>query len=148
MHMTETNKAGLQILVADNDEISRKILKHFLKPYAEIKEAADGDETLVEYYRAFDSGTPLDLIFLDNVMPGKQGFEVLEAIREHEKQHPDKVKKPVSVIMVTGTASPQQVDKLQRLGIDYYLLKPFEERKLMREMQRLGFIKDPKDSWD
>lgn len=142
------SEKSLRMLVADNDQVSRRILGYFLKAYAEITEAADGDEAMRLYEQAEAEGRPFELIFLDNVMPGKQGPEVLEAIRAHEQKDPAKKAKPVPVIMVTGTASPQQVDRLQRLGISYYLLKPFEEEKLLRELRRLNLITDPEDRWE
>jgi CheY-like chemotaxis protein len=140
-------KPALRMLIADNDDISRKVLRHFVKKYGEIVEAIDGDDAWTKYTQAFDSPTPFTLLFLDNVMPGKTGGELVEAVRAHEESKGITRENRVAIMMLTGTASPDQVDRLQRLGIDYYLLKPFEEDKLLRELRRLGLIEDPDDSW-
>lgn len=143
-----SEKPALRMLIADNDDVSRKVLRYFVKQYGEIVEAIDGEDAWNKYLQAFDSATPFTVLFLDNVMPGKTGGELVEAVRAHEESKGISRHKRVAIIMLTGTASPDQVDRLQRLGIEYYLLKPFEEEKLLRELRRLGLIEDPDDSWE
>lgn len=107
-----------RILITDDDLHLRKLVR----TYAELEgyfceEAADGDAALEALKRA-----SFDLIILDVMMPGRDGFETLAAIREESK---------VPVIMLT--ARSEEYDKLLgfNLGVDDYVPKPFSPRELM-----------------
>ncbi len=76
----------------------------------------------------FESKVPFDLVLLDVMMPGPDGFETLEAIRRFSQ---------VPVIMLT--ARNEEYDKLNgfRLGVDDYVAKPFSPKELMA---RIGAV--------
>mgnify|MGYP003346920943 CR=1 FL=1 len=77
--------ADVKILMVDDEERMRKLVKDFLsvKGYI-VKEAADGEEAL----KMFMEDKELDLIILDVMMPKMDGFETLEAIRQYNKTIP------------------------------------------------------------
>ncbi|MBR9954187.1 response regulator transcription factor [Eubacteriaceae bacterium Marseille-Q4139] len=106
------------LLIADDDARLRRLIR----TYAELEnytceEAGDGRSAL----RIFQA-TPCDLVILDVMMPGMDGFETLEKLREISD---------VPVIMLT--ARTEEYDKLMgfRLGVDDYVSKPFSPRELM-----------------
>lgn len=106
------------ILIVDDDARLRRLVR----TYAELEnhtceEAGDGESAL-ELVRS----TSPDLIILDVMMPGTDGFETLTRLRRFSD---------IPVIMLS--ARSEEYDKLQgfRLGVDDYVSKPFSPRELM-----------------
>lgn len=71
-----------------------------------------------------------DAVFLDIVMPEMNGIEVLRRIRETHRDLP--------VIIITGRASPEQVDEARRLGITECIEKPFILKQINHALMSLG----------
>ena len=69
-----------KVLVAEDEVKIREILVDFLTDYYEVIEAKDGEEAL----RLFHS-QQIDLVLLDLMMPGRDGFSVLKEIRSVSK---------------------------------------------------------------
>ena len=69
-----------KVLVAEDEVKIREILVDFLSDYYEVIEAKDGEEAL----RLFHS-QQIDLVLLDLMMPGRDGFSVLKEIRSVSK---------------------------------------------------------------
>jgi twitching motility two-component system response regulator PilG len=71
-----------------------------------------------------------DLVLLDVMMPGIDGFQVCERIKSNEAtQH-------IPVIMVTAKGSHSDMDKGQRVGANWYIVKPFRSVFLLETIQR------------
>lgn len=70
-----------------------------------------------------------DAVFLDIVMPGMGGLEVLRRLRAKDSALP--------VIVITGHASPAQIDEAKRLGVTDCIQKPFVLNQLNRALERL-----------
>jgi two-component system alkaline phosphatase synthesis response regulator PhoP len=89
-----------------------------------VDTAADG-HTAVQ--RA--SGEPFDIIILDVMLPGRDGFDVAKTVRQHGVQTP--------ILMLT--ARSQVVDRVigLKLGADDYLTKPFEMVELLARIEAL-----------
>ena len=114
------------ILVADDEERIRKIVGDFLKKegYA-VLEAEDGDST----YEIFSARkSDIDLIILDIMMPGMNGWEVCRKIRESST---------VPVIMLS--ARSEEFDELTgyESGADDYVTKPFSPIILVKRVEAL-----------
>ena len=67
-----------------------------------------------------------DLVILDIMMPGPDGFQVLELIRQHSD---------VPVLMVTAKCEVTSLDKALALGADDYVRKPFRPSELAARVQ-------------
>lgn len=111
-----------KILIVDDDAHMRALVK----TYAEIEgylcfEATDGKETSEKIGK-----NSFDLILLDVMMPGKDGFQTLSEIRS-------KCNTPVIMI----TARKEEYDKLFgfNLGADDYIAKPFSPKELMARIK-------------
>ena len=70
-----------------------------------------------------------DAVFLDIVMPGVSGIDVLRRIRV---THP-----ALPVIVITGIASPKQIEEVRRLGVTEVIEKPFVLRHLEEALGNL-----------
>ncbi|MDH5561383.1 MAG: diguanylate cyclase [Deltaproteobacteria bacterium] len=114
------------ILIADDDEDIRKLLKVYLKklPY-KIYEAVDGKEALV----LVDKYEP-DIILLDVDMPMFNGFEVSRTIRENQKFS------LIYIIFVTSRSHSDDKVLGFNVGADDYITKPFDPKELKVRMER------------
>ena len=70
-----------------------------------------------------------DAVFLDIVMPEVSGIDVLRKIRETYPALP--------VIVITGSASSQQIDDVRRLGVTEVIEKPFALKELEQALRSL-----------
>ena len=104
-----------KILVVDDDPTMVKLINVNLKlnNYAVI-EAISGEQAL-----DIVSKEPLDLVVLDIMMPGVDGWEVLKRIRE------DADTEELPVILVTAKTQDSDVIRGWELGADEYVIKPF-----------------------
>ena len=110
------------IMVVDDDPGVRKLLKHCLEPEGyDVITAPDGNAAL-----ALMGKCQPDLVVLDILMPGLNGFEVLELIRQHSD---------IPVIMLTGNQEVTAVRDALTLGADDYLRKPFHPRELVARIR-------------
>mgnify|MGYP001767104542 FL=1 len=111
------------LVVEDQPEIRTIVEKYLLKEGYAVLSAGDGLEALA----LFNSST-VHLVLLDVMMPGIDGFEVLNEIRTVSE---------VPVIMLTARQS--EVDRVRgfRGGVDDYVVKPFSAKELMLRVQRL-----------
>lgn len=113
-----------KILIADDEQLMRQLVIDFLKPEGyEILEASDGKEALDIY----DKEHP-DLILLDVMMPGYDGWTVCREIRREST---------VPIIMLT--AKGEEIDQLfaYDLGADEYITKPFSPKILVAKIKAL-----------
>ncbi len=104
------------VLVVDDERLNRAILARVLKQNGyDVVEAQDGAEALEKIEQE-----AVDLVLLDIVMPGMNGFDVLAAIRsrEHDSDLP--------VIMVTGDTESDQIVKAFHSGANDYVTKPID----------------------
>jgi len=110
-------KDRAQILVVDDDPSIRELVKLYLeKELFEVRLADRGDRALEEFRRL-----PPDLMLLDVMLPGLDGFEVLKAVRKSSR---------IPVIMLT--ARDETFDKVLglELGADDYITKPFDGKEM------------------
>lgn len=113
-----------KILIADDEQLMRQLVIDFLKPEGyEILEASDGKEALDIY----DKEHP-DLILLDVMMPGYDGWTVCREIRREST---------VPIMMLT--AKGEEIDPLfaYDLGADEYITKPFSPKILVAKIKAL-----------
>ena len=106
----------MRILIADDDEMVRWVIREVLRPQGyTLEEARDGNEALEKVTKS-----EFDLILLDQHMPGLNGSEVAEFMR---KQCPD-----TRVVILTGSSRREELEKLAGFPM---LLKPFGASELL-----------------
>ena len=109
------------ILVVDDESDSRKLLTSVLSSEGYIVRAADGGELAL----AFVSVTPPELILLDLRMPGMNGFEVCQRLKENAAT------RDVPVIILSGSGGMAEKVEGLRLGAVDYITKPFHREELL-----------------
>lgn len=108
-----------QLLVVDDSEMNREILKEILGKEYRILEACDGEEALkmLEQY-----GTEISLVLLDIIMPKMDGFEVLAYMNR------DKWIEDIPVIMISSEGSESYIRRTYELGASDYISRPFDAK--------------------
>lgn len=113
-----------KILIVDDEEIVIRSCRRILGDSMYVVDSThDGQDAL----RKVDE-TEYDLMILDIMMPGIDGLEVLQNVKE---RHPD-----VDVIMMTGLSEIQTAVKAMKLGAFDYLSKPFDPDELQHVVDR------------
>jgi DNA-binding response OmpR family regulator len=117
----------MKILVVDDDPDIVRLLKYFLEAKGrQVQTASTGAEALELFKRE-----PPDLVILDVILPGMDGWAVLQKIRESSQ---------VPVLMLTGKDTPTDKAKGLLSGADDYIAKPFDlaelEARIVAVMRR------------
>ncbi len=121
------NKQPKQVLIVD-DEPNIVISLEFLMQQAgyEVHVARTGEEAIEMISRLEP-----DLILLDIMLPGIDGFEICQWVRENPEW--DRIK----IIMLTAKGRDVDVAKGFALGANAYITKPFSTKDLMAEVRRV-----------
>jgi two-component system sensor histidine kinase/response regulator len=118
---------GVQVLVVDDNETNRMILRNSLsKLGAIVTEAYDGEHGLTEFKRAIEAATPYQLALIDRRMPGMDGFELAEHIKETMGNI-----KNTAVMMLTSDNRSGDLALCKELDIAFYLVKPVKKQELL-----------------
>ena len=115
----------LKILVVDDEQRMRKLVKDFLiKKNFEVLEAGDGEEAVEIFFENKD----IALLILDVMMPKMDGWEECREIRQYSE---------VPIIMLT--AKGEEKDELLGfdLGVDEYISKPFSPKILVARVEAI-----------
>lgn len=133
MHATETisphNQVRLKILVVDDERVSRSIICKLVERHtrAVVQEAPTAEAALA----ALEDGLMPDLIVSDVVMPGMNGEEFLTRLRADHRW------RELRVLICSSANNRQTVERLARLGICGYILKPISFNRLVEELRRV-----------
>ena len=116
-----------RILVVDDIPANVKLLEaRLLAEYFEVLTAADGMTAL-----SICDQTPVDLILLDIMMPGIDGFEVCERLKTNPRTA------HIPVVMVTALDQPADRVRGLKAGADDFLTKPVNDLQLMTRVKSL-----------
>jgi PAS domain S-box-containing protein len=109
------------ILIVDDIKANRELLSRHLKRAGYQVETATGGE---EALQMADNVT-FDLVLLDIMMPGIDGFTVLESLRNHYEAS------QLSVIMISAMDGREEIVKALDLGANDYITKPFDKKIML-----------------
>ena len=118
----ENNKK--HILIVDDDNRIRSLLKDYLKDNNYIVSSAEDSiqaKNKLKYFK-------FDIIVLDVMMPGQNGYELTKEIKEKMK---------VPIILLTAKGEVENRIKGLELGADDYLGKPFEPKELLLRIKNI-----------
>jgi CheY-like chemotaxis protein len=117
---------GLRVLVVDDNATNRRILTEVVTNWRMVPSAAeDGPTALAILRKAAGANTPFGLIILDCMMPGMDGFTVLEQIRQHaETARP-------TILMLSSADRKGDAARARELGAANYCVKPVKPSELL-----------------
>jgi two-component system, cell cycle response regulator len=125
-----------RVLIAEDDPVSRRLLEAILVKWGyDVTVVADGLEAL----RLLDSADAPRLAVLDWMMPGMEGVQICQRLRER------KGRPYVYVLLVTARSLKQDLLQGLELGADDYLTKPFDAQELRARLHVGGRILNLQD---
>ncbi len=115
-----------QILVVDDESDLRRFIFRLLTPANyNVTTASSGEDALI----LLEENPNFDVILLDIMMPGLDGFEVLEIVKLNDKT------RHIKVIMLSANSTVQSKIKAFSLGASDYLVKPFDQGELTSRIE-------------
>ena len=117
-------KTKYHILVVDDDDRIRELVKEYLKEnkfIVSVANSAEEAKTKLNYFK-------FDLIVLDVMMPGQNGFELTAEIKKNST---------VPIILLTAKGEVENRIQGLELGADDYLGKPFEPKELLLRIKNI-----------
>lgn len=118
-----------KVLIIDDEDNIRNLLKNILVDVAEIHDAGTGAKGM----HIFQKEKP-DLIMLDIMLPDTSGVELLQRIREHDKN--------VKIVMITAYETIKSVIDIMNINISGYITKPFVIKEVREKIR--GILQDGK----
>ena len=113
------------ILIVDDCDMNREILREILSSDYSIVEACGGEEALSMIHQF---GTGISLVLLDIVMPGLDGFEVLSYMNQ------DHTIEDIPVIMISSEDSEAFIRRAYEMGASDYVSRPFDAKVVYRRV--------------
>jgi len=113
------------ILIVDDVKVNREVLSGLVQVIGHTPILAEGGLIALEKLKE----QAIDLVFLDVMMPGIDGFEVLNCIKD------DATLRYIPVIMITAVDDKNSLDYCMKAGADDYLTKPFNSVLLQAKMK-------------
>ncbi len=122
--------SGLQVLIVDDNAASLELLQQTLSGWQmQVTALSDGISAMEDFERAQACGSPYQLVILDRVMVGMDGFEVAERIRSHS------VPEEARLILITSQGQRGDAARCREIGIEGYLRKPIKRSALRQALQ-------------
>jgi len=119
--------ARQSILVVDDEPGIRLYLKRLLGNAGfDVRTAADGNEAVASI-----EAEPPDLVILDVMVGGRDGYEICETVKQ------DPARTAIKILMLSAKSRPIEIEKGMALGADAYLTKPFSMDELRDKVRDL-----------
>lgn len=121
-----------RILIVDDDAEMIRLIREVLELLpSEILIRNDGDSALQLLRHEIERGNDIDVVLLDIMMPGEDGFHILGRMKA------DQDLERIPVILITGLNSISAKTRGLKMGADDYIIKPFDPQELLA---RLGVV--------
>nr|WP_294668836.1 ATP-binding protein [uncultured Blautia sp.] len=123
---------GLHILLAEDNELNMEIAEFMLQNEgADVTKAWNGQEA-VELFRKSEPGE-IDVILMDIMMPGINGYEATKMIRSLDREDA----KEVPIIAMTANAFTEDRIRAKEVGMDEHITKPVDVKLLVKVIHKL-----------
>lgn len=117
------------ILVVDDDEDNRTLVARILRRQEfYVVTAVSGHEALEKIHEG-----QVDLVLLDVMMPGMDGYEVYHRLKESDNT------RNIPIIMLTALNMAEQVEKALHIAPSWYIAKPFDAKYLLKRVRQVLF---------
>jgi len=129
MEAEETRKGDIQILLAEDSQTTRAMIRSWLEHEGyKVHAAPDGMEAW-KYFNDEANAGRYDLLLTDVVMPRMDGLELTQLVRRADPYIP--------IAVLTSNDDQETVKSALHLGVKEYLNKPFEKADLLRCVEKL-----------
>ena len=127
-----TGYAGVRrrVLLVDNEEVDRELLRQLLEPTGFVVVQAASGEAALDWLHTHGSDAPPDAILMDLAMPGIDGWETIRRLRAAGVSD-------APVAIVSANAFDRRLDNDVGIGADDYVLKPVRGEELLEWLGRV-----------
>jgi signal transduction histidine kinase/DNA-binding response OmpR family regulator/HPt (histidine-containing phosphotransfer) domain-containing protein len=116
----------LRVLIVDDNATNRQILEEMVSSWQMKPRAVDGGAAALAALRdASEKGEPFDIVLLDAMMPGMDGFQLAGEIGRDEQLA------AATLMMLSSSASAEDAERCRQLGIAAHLTKPVKQSELL-----------------
>ncbi|MCX9081394.1 MAG: response regulator [Candidatus Methanoperedens sp.] len=115
-----------KVLIVDDDPINIELLEGYLSKEYDILKAFDGNEALI-----IVESNPPDIILLDLIMPGINGYQVCKKLKDDPKTN------HIPIVIVTSLHETEDRNKAIEAGADDFITKPFDIIELIVRVKSL-----------
>lgn len=121
-----------RVLIVDDSSSFQKLLSLTLsmQPHIGVIDCVSSGEEAIKQSKA----KQYDMVFIDALMPGMDGYQTCSLLRKYEKY------KETPVIMVTGLTSPTDEGKAIIAGSSHFVTKPIQQRAFKEMLDRVIFM--------
>lgn len=130
----------MRILIVEDDYISQEFLKETLSEWGDCQVVESGEEAVAEFSRALETD-PYTIVFMDIMLPGMDGLQALEHIRNAEDRAGIQAEDEVKAIITTALDDD---DKATRAFIHgqaiSYINKPIRRDMVVEELRHFDLI--------
>ena len=120
----------MQILLAEDDKISRELLRRIIDSEAqhEVTLAADGEQA---WEFLANPGQKFDVCILDIFMPGISGIDIVGRMRKTD------ARKNTAIILCTAVHDRETVQRAVQLGVTHYVVKPYSKTLMVEKLRQI-----------
>ena len=123
---------NVKVLIVDDSRTNRRILEEMLGSWEmRLKSVEGGEQALAELSAAREAGEPYALVLTDLLMPGMDGFNLIERIRLRPELS------TTTIMMLTSAGNRGDGARCQELGLAAYLMKPIRQSELREAIARV-----------
>jgi signal transduction histidine kinase/DNA-binding response OmpR family regulator len=123
---SEEDLRGMPTLIIDDNATNRRILSELTGQWKMKTRTCDsGESGLTELIRAASEASPYRLLLLDQHMPGMDGMEVLDRIRQNPALQ------NIVIMMLTSHDQVESAARCRQMGVETYLIKPIGSSDLL-----------------
>ncbi|MCB0281034.1 MAG: response regulator [Calditrichae bacterium] len=130
----------IKALIVEDVFLIQRLLENILGPYAKCLGVANGTDAINTYTSHYFNGEPFDLVCLDIFLPGMDGIEVLQSIRDFEDEINIDANERTKIVMVSSMANHNMIKKAHQIGCNGYITKPFSKDEILNTLLTLGLI--------
>jgi DNA-binding NtrC family response regulator len=121
----EKNHRGKRVLIVDDEAMIRDVLSFAFEENGLIVAETEDGEGALKWIKK----EKFDLLVVDKNLPGINGLEVIQQAK--------KLNPKVGTLLMTGYASRQSAEKAMTLGVDDYLIKPFDMDEMVQKVDEI-----------
>ena len=122
------NLKGLRILLVEDNPVNQYVATRFINKWEASLETVNNGKKAVEKVQQ----QPFDIILMDIQMPVMDGYEATRRIRAWEQKEQ---KQPVVIIALTASATLATKDKVEKLGMNDFIAKPFDPKEFFARLR-------------
>jgi len=132
----------MRCLIVDDDPVSRLMIRGYLAPLFDCDVVQDGASAVSAHFSALQKREPYDLLCLDIVMPGLNGFQVLQAIKDRESELKIPRQNRIKIVTISGCSRSETAEQALSTGVDAHLNKPLSRDELFCGLREGGLLDD------